>query len=745
MRLSPQSLARASSRRPWLVVGIWIAMVVLSGALTGSLLEDATTQDIGLTNEPEAQRAADLIEDRLRGPERATEIVIVSSDSLTVDDPQFEQHVREVQAELSALGPEVVLNVATFYDTADPSMVSDDRRITILPTTLNSGRYTAAELAPDLAEVVEATAGGAFEHHTFGPASLNEDFNRVAEEDLRTGETIGVGAALVVLVVVFGAVVAALLPIVIGIGAIFLSIGVVALVGQITPFSFFVLNMISMIGLAVGIDYSLFIVSRYREERRKGRDKLDAIEHAGGTATRAVLFSGLTVVLSLLGMLLIPNTIFRSLAAGAIFVVILAMAASMTLLPAVLGLLGDRINKLHIGRRRKAGSGTEAEGAFWDRSVRAVMRRPVVSLVAGVGVLLLAATQWTAMETGFAGVSNISDRFESKQGFDILSTEFSGGLASPVEVVVDGASADAAAVSVLVERMAADPFLGQPRVESNDAGDLTLVSAPISGDPASEEAVAAVERVRNDYVPAAEAEGGVRQILVGGETAFNKDFFDITDTYMPIVFAFVLGLSFMLLTVAFRSVVVPLKAIILNLLSVGAAYGLIVLVFQKGVGADLLGFQQVDVIEAWLPLFLFSVLFGLSMDYHVFLLSRVREHYDHTGDNTESVAHGVRSTGRIITGAALIMVAVFSGFSLGEFPAFQQMGFGLAVAVLIDATLIRTVLVPASMKLLGRRNWYLPSFLEWLPNVSVEGPQERSEGSATAAEPVATAGANRQA
>jgi RND superfamily putative drug exporter len=271
--------------------------------------------------------------------------------------------------------------------------------------------------------------------------------------------------------------------------------------------------------------------------------------------------------------------------------------------------------------------------------------------------------------------------------------------------------------------MKADGFFGASRVETNQAGDLTLVSAPLNGDPASKAAVNAIQRLRKDYVPQAFPSGTPAKVLVGGETALNKDFFEITSRFMPVVFAFVLGLSLILLTVAFRSIVVPIKAILLNLLSVGAGYGLIVLVSQKGVGADILGFQQVEVIEAWLPLFLFSVLFGLSMDYHVFLLSRIREHYDQTGDNTESVAYGLSTTAGIITGAALIMVAVFAGFAAGELVAFQQMGFGLGVAVLIDATIIRSVLVPASMKLLGSRNWYLPRWLEWLPRLQVDAPE----------------------
>ena len=742
MRLSTQSLARASSRRPWRTVGIWFVLLVLAGFLSGRLMDDALTEEFAITNNPEAVQAADLIEERLRGPDRAVENVIVSSETFTVDDPTFRSYVERLQAELVGLGDDVVLGVVTYYDTQDASMASADRHTTVMPTELGGEFQKAADHADALKGAVakaQASAGG-FTTQLFGPASLNDDFTKASEDNLANGEKFGIPAALVILLVVFGAVVAALLPILIGIAAIFVAVGIVALVGQPWPFSFFVTPMISMMGLAVGIDYSLFFVSRYREERQRGADKLGAIEAAGGTASRAVFFSGMTVVLALMGMLLIPNTIFRSLAGGAIFVVLVAVAASMTLLPALLGLLGDHINRLRVHRRR--GDAAAKRGGFWDVVTRAVMRRPVVSLVTGVVVLLIPAVFWTQMHTGFAGVSTLPESFESKKGFEALAKDFSGGLSSPVEVAVDASADDPAVrsgVGQLQALLGTDPFLGPSQVEISPARDLTVVSAPLIGDPASDAAVEAIERVRDDYVPEAFPEGTPGKVVVGGETAFNKDFFEITSEYMPVVFAFVLGLSFILLTVAFRSIVVPVKAILLNLLSVAAAYGLIVLVFQKGVGNDLFGFQQVEAIEAWLPLFLFSVLFGLSMDYHVFLLSRVREHYDQTGDNTESVAYGLRTTASIITGAALIMVAVFSGFAGGELVSFQQMGFGLAAAVFIDATIVRSILVPSSMKLLGTRNWYLPRWLEWLPKVQVEGPhvQRREEPAEPVPAPIA--------
>ena len=728
MRLSTQSLARSSSRHPWRTIALWVLAIVVAGGLISSLLSDALTHAANFTNRPEAKQAADLVEKRLRGPDRDTEIYLVSSPSATVDDPAFQSYVARLQQQIGALGPGVVLGVKSFYDTHDPTMVSADRHSTILPTVLAGKVQDADKHATTLRKVIDQTQAPGFRTQLFGVGALNADFSKVSEEDLKSGESIGIVAALVILVVVFGAVVAALLPLMIGVAAITVAIGLVALVGNLVHFSFFVTNMITMMGLAVGIDYSLFVTSRYREERRRGLDRLDAIEAAGATASRAVLFSGMTVVLALLGMLLIPTTIFRSLAGGAIFVVVVAVAASLTLLPALLGLIGDGINRLKI-RRRPSPAPVDGAGGFWDRVTRTVMRRPVVSLTVGVLVLLLAASSWTSMRTGFSGVTTVPDSFPSKQAFLALSRDFSGGLSTPVQVVVDGRIADGqvqAGIERLRDELAGDHLFGPTRLEVNQAGDLALITAPINGDPSSKAATSSIGRIRDTYVPRAFAKGTPAKVLVGGQTAFNKDFFDLTARYMPLVFLFVLGLSFLLLTVAFRSIVVPLKAIVLNLLSVGTAYGLIVLVSQKGFGASVLGFQKVEVIEAWLPLFLFSVLFGLSMDYHVFLLSRIREHYDLTGDNTESVAYGLRTTAGIITGAALIMVAVFGGFASGQLVAFQQMGFGLAVAVFVDATIVRSVLVPSSMKLLGHWNWYLPRWLSWLPDVSVEGPHLRA-------------------
>ena len=583
----------------------------------------------------------------------------------------------------------------------------------------------------DVYEIVDGAGRDArFETFVTGEVTFSVDFSEQAQKDSEQGEIIGVPIALVILAAVFGAIGATLLPVALAIIAIAASLGVVSLIGEALNMHVFTFNIITMIGLAVGIDYSLFIVSRYREERRAGQEKVEAITTAGRTASRAVFFSGATVVFALLGMLIIPHSAFFSLGLGAILVVILSVAASMTLLPALLSVLGDFVNRFRVPFFGRPPSDVainlveESAGGVWDRISYTVMRRPVVSLILGGGLLIAAAVPYVTINTSTSGVSTFPADLRVTKGFVALQEEFGASLSSPAQVVIDGqidGEAVQTALATLRADVAADDGFGLPSLDVNDAGDFAVLNVPVAGDPESEPIREAVARLRDEYVPAAFASAGVA-VLVGGQTAEDLDFVDLTNRYQPIVIALVLALSFGLLTLVFRSIVVPLKAIVLNLLSVGAAYGLLVLVFQHGVGANLFGFEETDGLQPWLPLFLFTILFGLSMDYHVFLLSRIRERYDETGDNTESVAFGVRSTAGLITGAALIMVAVFGGFAAGDLVQLQQMGFGLAVAVLIDATIVRTVLVPASVKLLGDRNWYLPSFLEWLPDLRVEGP-----------------------
>jgi putative drug exporter of the RND superfamily len=731
MRVNPESMARASSRHPWRVVIVWLVVVAGFGTAAGTLLASALTSDIAFTNRPESVQAQDRIESEITGPERDTEFVIVRSTSVQVQDPTFEALVMKLQRDLHGLGSGVVAApITTVYGLSQSQgagLVSRDGTATLIPVAVRNQETSTVD---SLRSVIDRDTPDGFDVLLAGPATLNADTSTIAEQDLRTAEGIGLLFAFIVLIVVFAALVAAILPIVMALlVAIPIALGGVALLGTAFDFSLFTPNMITMIGLAVGIDYSLFIVARYREERRRGFDKYGAIGATGATASRAVLFSGLTVVLALIGMLIIPTTIFRSMATGAILVVLASILASLTLLPALLGAIGDGVNWPRLSRRARAAGDPDPRGGFWDRVTRGVMRAPVVGLVASIAILGGLGAFYFQMTTGTSGVSTLPSDIPSKQAFDFLSKEFAGGLTNPAQVIVTGdvgAPQVSAAIAKLRAEIAADNvFADRSTVRMNARGTAALVSAYFAGDPQSTEAFDSIHTLRDTLVPRAFT-GVPAQVLVGGDTAFFADFLTLSSTYQPIVFAFVLGLSFVLLMWVFRSVVVPLKAIVMNLLSVGAAYGAIVLVFQKGVGIgafNALGFKfvQVDAIEAWLPLFLFSILFGLSMDYHVFLLSRIREHYDKTRDNGESVAYGLRTTAGIITGAALIMVVVFTAFAAGRLVPLQQMGFGLAVAVLMDATIVRSILVPSTMKLLGDRNWYFPRWLEWMPRLNVEG------------------------
>jgi putative drug exporter of the RND superfamily len=715
-----RTLALGSGRRPWRTVIIWALALVAALALTSQLLGDALTSAITFTDEPESITASNLIED-VRGEPTDTEFVVVTSEGIDVTDPAYVAYVTEIESTLLALGPEVVTSVGTYLSETGP--VAESGLSALLPVVVAGDGVDDTGLNAEVVRdtLAEVPAPDGFQALMAGPATLNSDFNTIAEEDLRTGETIGIAVALVVLVLVFGSVVSGVIPVILGVVAIGIAMGLAALLGLFMDLSFFITNMITMIGLAVGIDYSLFIVSRYREERLHGFEKLDAISRAGATATRAVFFSGLTVVLALVGLLILPNTLFRALGLGAILVVVVAVLASMTLLPAVLAVLGDRIESLRVRRRRTL----DERGQMWDRITKTVMGRPVLSIVFAGGILLLAASSLFSINMGLSGVSTLPDEIESKQAFEILATEFAGGFTSPIEVVVTGSHVPDT-VANLESDVAADGGFGPSVIDPLSTDDVAILSVQTLGDVNSIESQEALRHLRADIVPGAVV--GETEVFVGGETAITVDFLDQVDNYTPIVFTVVLGLSFILLLLAFRSLVIPAKAIAMNLLSVGAAYGLVVATFQSDVGpawlkdfAAFLGFEQVETIEAWLPLFLFSILFGLSMDYHVFLLSRIKERFDQTGDNSESVAYGLRTTGALITGAAIIMVAVFAGFAAGRLVMFQQLGFGLAIAVLLDATIVRSVLVPASMKLLGNLNWYLPFWLEWIPNVSIEG------------------------
>ena len=712
-----ERLARHAALHPKRMLALWGAIFALSVAAIALLLPSAITTDATVTNDPESQQGYDAIGRHLPpSDDFVNEVVLFRAPGEDVTTSrEVRNEVEKLAAALQATGRTHA--VTTYYGSNDESLVSPDKDATVLPIGMAGD---AEEGIKDVLRVLEEADRGPYEVSITGEFTADTDFLELSNKDLKEGELFfGLPAALIVLLVVFGAVVASFVPILLAIVSIVFALALVAVVGQAWEVSFFVVNMLSGMGLALGVDYALFIVSRFREERARGVEKVEAIAAAGRTASRAVLFSGTAFVIALTGMLLVPDTILRSLAAGAVLVGITAVLAATTLLPAVLSLLGDRVDALRlpfVGRR------SSSEGRFWGAVVSSVQRRPLVSLVASTALLVALALPALDLRTGSAGVRTIPDGYASKDGFLALEHEFGVGTVDSAQVVAEGDVESAAsrnAIDNLVELLSDDPAFRAPEVTRSPDGNLALVEAQVVGDSRDEAAVQAVERLRSEVVPKAMA-GTDLNVFVTGETAEILDYNELMGDWLPIVFLFVLGLSFVLLTVAFRSIVVPAKAILLNLLSVGAAYGLIVLVFQKGVGNEIFGFEQVDAIEAWLPLFLFSVLFGLSMDYQVFLLSRIRERFTQTGDSSEAVAFGVRTTARLITGAALIIVVVFAGFAIGELVMFQQMGFGVAVALLIDATLIRSVLVPAAMELLGDRNWYLPSKLGWLPHYEVE-------------------------
>jgi RND superfamily putative drug exporter len=712
---------------------LWGVAIVLAVVAIGALLGDTLTTDARMTNDPESYRGYDLLDAHFPpSTDYVDELVVVYSPRLPVTDPGFRAKVDSLAQSIEVTG--AVQPVRTFYSTGEQRLVSPDRHATILLVGLVGDGDEGIESVID---AVDAAATGGFETTITGQYTADHDFTRLSQEDLEKGELqFGLPVALIVLLLVFGAVVAGLVPVLVALVSIVIALGLTALVGQAYDLSIYVVNMISGMGLALGIDYSLFVVSRFREERRLGSERRDAIATVGSTTSRAVLFSGSAFVLAMLGMVLVPDTILRSLATGAVLVGIVTVLAALTLLPAMLALLGDRVNALRVpwlGRRAAEGAGTE--GRVWSRVVRRVTRAPGRAAVVSIGVLLLLAAPVLLIETGLTGVRELPDRFHAKQGFTMLEREFGVGTPDSVEVVVNGDVRSAPlrqAIAEIARRIGAESAFLQPEVSTSPDGQVANVEALVVGDSRDEQALTAVQGLRSTVVPA--VFGGVdATVYVTGETAEVLDYRALTDRWLPIVFGFVLCLSFVLLTVAFRSIVLAAVAIGLNLLSVGAAYGLIVLVFLKGVGRDLLGFTEVDVIAAWLPLFLFAVLFGLSMDYTVFLLSRIREHVAGGGRTTVAVERAVASTARIITGAALIIIAVFIGFATGDQVEFQEMGFGIAVSLLIDATIVRLVLLPAVLAVLGERTWYLPRWLGWLPHLEVDPPSRNPQGRIPAA------------
>ncbi len=744
MRLVPSTMSTASAcaRHPWRVLSIWAVAVFLAVFATFTGLSSALTTDVSFTNNPESLKGANLLTERLRGVSPVSETVVVHSDTLAITDPQFQSVVQKTTQQLAGM-TSVVQSVSNYYQAKAANspqaaaLVSADKHSTIIPVTLVGTLNEAKKNADQFMSAVEQNSQGDIQVVTVGQVSIDNTFTQISATDLHKAEYFGLPAAVVVLILVFGALVAAGIPLALAGVSIVVALGLTTLLGHVTDLSFYVINMITMIGLAVGIDYALFLISRFREERTAGKSRHDAIAITGGTAGKAVLFSGATVALALSGIILIPTTIFRSLGAGAVMVVLVAMVAVMTLVPVALGLFGQWINwprrqqrpSAQVSQPHERWTDTELYSGFWGRISHAIMTHPVISLVLATTLLVVLALPLVDLQRGMEGASTLPPG-NVRTAYNILNRDFSAGLLAPVEIVVDAprSTQTEQAISTLESTLTKDAqFVPSPSIEWNKTGDLALVTIPLKSDPNSPPAYSAVKQLRGSFIPAAFSGTGAK-VYVTGQTAFNADFINLVDGYTPTIFAYVLSLSFILLMLAFRSIVVPTKAIVMNLLSVGAAYGLMVLVFQKGYLHNLFRFEKTPTIEAWVPIFLFSVLFGLSMDYQVFLLSRIREHFDMTRNNREAVAVGLKTTGRLITGAAAIMVVVFASFATGRLVVFQQLGFGLAVAIALDATVVRMVLVPSAMTLLGDINWYLPKWLEWLPDLRIEGePGTRHE------------------
>ncbi len=713
-------LAGWCAKRPLITLVFWIVLIGLSFFLVGRFLASALTTEQSAGSELESVKADKLLQERLGQEDRFSEIIIVKSDTTKFTDASFRSFVQNLDQKIKDLGKEVIESTVSFYSANNPVFVSKNQDAVLLLVTLAGDSDQAQDNVGKVEALVEeADKSDSFAVYEAGSASINKDFQEIAEKDLQKAEIFGIPFALIVLIIVFGAVGAAFLPVILSGLAIILALAATALFGQIYQLSFFVTNMITMMGLAVGIDYALFVISRFREERAKGLEKVSAIVITAETAGKAIFFSGLTVILALSGLLIVPVNVFRSLSLGAIFVVAGAVLCALTLLPALLSLLGDRVNFLRLPFLG-ANGGAVAEKGFWVRITKLVMAYPLISVEIAAGILILAAVPVLSLNLGSADVSSLPDELQSKKGFVILEQEFNSGLLSPTKVIIDADPNSPKIKTALTSfslALQTEPTISNVQVKEYPDKKLIVVDVPIS--VSGEKGQTIIKKIRADYVPKA-FKNTEATVLVGGGAASNLDFVSLIRRYNPIVFAFVLGLSFLFLLLIFRSIVIPLKAIIMNLLSTGAAYGLVVLVSQEGFGNEILGLDKVSVIEAWIPLFLFAILFGLSMDYHVFLLSRIKERFEETSNNSESVAFGIASTGRIITGAALIMVAVFAAFAAGNLTMFQQFGFGLAVAIFLDATIVRSVLVPASMQLLGNLNWYFPPWLAWLPNLSLE-------------------------
>jgi uncharacterized membrane protein YdfJ with MMPL/SSD domain len=692
----------------------WLAFVLVVFALGGM----AGTKSID-PNEPgpgESGRMETIIDEGFKQP--VGESVFIENTSVAVDDAAFTAVIQDVVRRLETL--DEVQNVQSPLDSEKADQIAAGGHAALVEFEIRGDPDDAVDkIGPILDRVdVAQQIHPAYFIGEFGNASAEDAVVTAYGDDLGKAGELSLPITLLILVIAFGSLIAAGIPLLLALTAVFGTFGLVALSSHIVPMANEASALVLLIGLAVGVDYSMFYLKRAREERAAGRSVHAAVEAAAATSGRSVLVSGLTVMTAMAGMFLTGDKIFASLAIATITVVAMAVLGSLTVLPALLCRLGDKVDRLRvpfIGRRRGNG-----QGRFWARIVDRVMRRPVLWAALSAGLLIALAIPAAQLRLQTGGPDSFPQSLPAIQTYNHMQAAFPG-TALPANVVVEAPDVNSpqvqAAIDELRERAVATGRAHEPiTVDVNRDGTVANITIPIDGkgtDAGSEASLAALRDVVPETVGALpDTEAGVT-----GLTAAWIDSKNEVKSQLPAVFAFVLLLAFVLMLFAFRSLVVAAKAIVLNLLSVAAAYGVLVLVFQHGVGKGFLGFSSTAGIDPVIPLLLFVILFGLSMDYHVFILSRIREAYNRGMGSDEAIAYGIRTTAGVVTSAAIVMVFVFAVFATLSMMFFKQFGVGLAVAVLLDATIVRAVLLPASMKLLGDRNWYLPSWLEWLPHL----------------------------
>jgi RND superfamily putative drug exporter len=710
-------IARWSAEHRKTAIWGWLAFVV---ALFMLVMNAQVIETQRLTNAESVSGEAGQAEELLTeaGLRPTSEVAFVQSKNLNVEDPEFLAVVKDVTETLA--GTQNVENVTSPVDGSGGSYSKDGHSALVEFEIAGDPEDAATDVEPSVAAVDDLQEKyPEYNVEQFGAGSGEKGVNDTIQKDVGKAGMLSLPITLLVLLVALGALVAASVPLVLALTSVLATMAVVAIPSQIFPLDGNTDALILLIGLAVGVDYSLFYMRREREERAAGRSTKDALEAAAATSGRAVLISGLTVIIAMAGMFITGDSMFISFAIATVSVVAVAMTATMVVLPAVLAWLGDRVEKGRVpfvGRRRKP---TGAESRFWSAVTARVMRHPVASTVLAGGLLVALAIPALGMNVVETGTDDLPEDLPIVQTYERFTDAFPEE-ANGVEVAVESDNVTtgetAAAIDELVaEADASGVAIAESEVTVSDDSTAALVSIPTAGNGTDDESFAALDKVRDEIVPATVGSAAGTTAYVTGPAAQSSDFSDLMKDRMPMVFAFVLGLAFVLMLVTFRSIVIPIKAIILNLLSVGAAYGVLVLVFQEGWGEDLLGFTSNGGVTNWLPLFLFVILFGLSMDYHVFILTRIRELYDQGMSTEDAVRKGIASSAGTVTTAAVVMVLVFSVFATLSFIDFKEMGVGLAVAILIDATIIRGVLLPASMRLLGDWNWYLPKSLGWLP------------------------------